>query len=192
MTIIIIATSSLFHNSYSGAAATAGNNHNSDDETSSSNNNNTMKVAAPALSAQLLSSLRHNNHVGLNTATKVGNVGDKEKIKKINNDGKAVLIDIEQQQQQQKPNRPRSSSSSSITDLHDVEFPQYLPSQLQPGILHVGAGNFFRAHLATYMHDLLNDPTTFDDHRRWGIVACGVRSSCFDKRQQLSEQVRYR
>lgn len=69
-----------------------------------------------------------------------------------------------------------------------LELPDYLPSQLTPGILHVGAGNFFRSHLAAYMHDLLNDDKTFEANKHWGIVACGVRSDCFEKREKLLAQ----
>lgn len=44
----------------------------------------------------------------------------------------------------------------------------YKRENIQPGILHIGVGNFHRAHQAFYTDQLLKD----DDQSRWGI--CGV------------------
>mmetsp|Transcript_534 Transcript_534/g.1363 ORF Transcript_534/g.1363 Transcript_534/m.1363 type:complete len:570 (+) Transcript_534:321-2030(+) len=80
-------------------------------------------------------------------------------------------------------------SKDNNKKFKSVEFPQYLPSDLQPGILHVGAGNFFRSHLATYQHDLLNnDPDHFEHNKQWGIVGGGVHGNCFEKRKIIENQ----
>lgn len=51
-----------------------------------------------------------------------------------------------------------------------VEAPAYDPRQVTAGILHVGAGNFFMSHLASFIHDLL----PLDS--RWGIKATSINS----------------
>ena len=64
--------------------------------------------------------------------------------------------------------------------------PKYDRTQIQAGILHIGVGNFHRAHMATYMDDLMNDD--FDSHREWGIVGAGILSFDADKRKVLESQ----
>ena len=60
---------------------------------------------------------------------------------------------------------------ATITGLSDVTLPVYKRSLITPGILHLGAGNFHRAHQAIYTEDILNtDPT-------WGIVGVGLQST---------------
>lgn len=62
--------------------------------------------------------------------------------------------------------------------------PRYDRNTLQPGILHVGVGNFHRAHQAVYLDELLNlggDPA-------WGICGAGVRAPDAFMRSQLAEQ----
>jgi mannitol 2-dehydrogenase len=65
-------------------------------------------------------------------------------------------------------------SASALNDLPiAVLRPTYDRSKLQPGILHIGLGNFHRAHQAVYLNDLLNaggDPA-------WGILGAGVREA---------------
>jgi hypothetical protein len=147
-----------------------------------------MKLASPTttkllgLSAQLVATLRKNSM----TAT----------TKNVGTMPYDVVIDSPpppgQQPQQQQHVDVEVGHLSKQYDA--VEFPRYLPTDLQPGILHVGAGNFFRSHLATYMHDLLNtnddDMQRFHQNRRWGIVGCGVRGDCFEKRKLIENQVR--
>ena len=60
----------------------------------------------------------------------------------------------------------------------------YNRSDLSPGILHVGVGNFHRAHQAWYIHRLFEKGLNFD----WGIVGAGVCT--FDKlqREKLKKQ----
>eukprot|EP00522_Entomoneis_paludosa_P018344 CAMPEP_0172451640 /NCGR_PEP_ID=MMETSP1065-20121228/9592_1 /TAXON_ID=265537 /ORGANISM="Amphiprora paludosa, Strain CCMP125" /LENGTH=522 /DNA_ID=CAMNT_0013203603 /DNA_START=90 /DNA_END=1658 /DNA_ORIENTATION=+ len=66
--------------------------------------------------------------------------------------------------------------------------PQYDPSLLKAGILHLGVGNFHRSHLATYMNDMFNDPSLFEANQEWGIVGAGILSFDADKRKLLQGQ----
>lgn len=52
---------------------------------------------------------------------------------------------------------------------------QYLAQEVNQGILHIGVGNFHRAHQAFYTNALLN----FKDQSKWGI--CGVSLLASDK-----------
>ena len=65
-----------------------------------------------------------------------------------------------------------------------VERPTYRRSDLSPGILHVGVGNFHRAHQAMYMHRLFEKGS----NRDWAIVGGGVRPSDTSMRDRLSAQ----
>jgi mannitol-1-phosphate/altronate dehydrogenase len=49
--------------------------------------------------------------------------------------------------------------------------PGYDPSAVRPGIVHLGLGNFHRAHMARYTHDLMERRT---DALQWGIVGAGL------------------
>ena len=55
---------------------------------------------------------------------------------------------------------------------------KYNRSDLRPGILHIGVGNFHRAHQAWYIHRLFEEGLNFD----WAIVGGGV--CAFDKIQR--------
>ena len=78
-----------------------------------------------------------------------------------------------------------SLNSAALSELpDDVSRPNYDRSRLAPGILHVGVGNFHRAHQAVYLNDLLNaggDPA-------WAIRGAGVRDADAKMRQLLSNQ----
>lgn len=50
----------------------------------------------------------------------------------------------------------------------DMIYYDYDVSEIRPGILHIGVGNFHRAHQQFYINKLLNDK----DQQEWGI--CGV------------------
>ena len=53
-----------------------------------------------------------------------------------------------------------------------VNPPRFDPAQVTPGIVHLGLGNFHRAHMARYTHDLMDrDPA---DMLEWGIVGAGL------------------
>jgi mannitol 2-dehydrogenase len=62
--------------------------------------------------------------------------------------------------------------------LHDlpsqVEIPSYDPARVRPAIVHLGFGNFHRAHMARYTHDLMAlDGAALE----WGIVGAGLLES---------------
>jgi mannitol 2-dehydrogenase len=74
------------------------------------------------------------------------------------------------------------ASSSSPAD---VGVPQYDPAKLSPGILHVGVGNFFRAHLASYLDELFSEDQ--ESNAAWGIVGAGVTNGSYSKRKETLE-----
>jgi mannitol 2-dehydrogenase len=52
----------------------------------------------------------------------------------------------------------------------EVATPLYSRTSLTPGIVHIGVGNFHRAHLAVYLDDLFNMGLNHD----WAIIGAGV------------------
>lgn len=54
----------------------------------------------------------------------------------------------------------------------DILRPSYDRSTLRPGIVHIGLGNFHRAHQAWYLHRLMQQGWALD----WAIIGAGVRS----------------
>lgn len=74
---------------------------------------------------------------------------------------------------------------SNLNQLpQSIDRPAYDRGALKPGIIHIGIGNFHRAHLAVYLHKLFQR----DENLDWAIVGAGVREG--DKRMQslLAEQ----
>jgi mannitol 2-dehydrogenase len=65
-----------------------------------------------------------------------------------------------------------------------VAAPKYRRSDLSPGIVHIGVGNFHRAHQAVYLDDLFNAGRDHD----WAIVGSGVRDPDVAVRVKLKEQ----
>jgi len=65
-----------------------------------------------------------------------------------------------------------------------VAVPRYARSALRPGIVHIGVGNFHRAHLACYLDDLFNLGTDLD----WAIVGAGVMPGDAVMRETLKAQ----
>ncbi|NOD47183.1 MULTISPECIES: mannitol dehydrogenase family protein [unclassified Ruegeria] len=65
-----------------------------------------------------------------------------------------------------------------------VRTPAYAPSDLTPGIVHIGLGNFHRAHQAWYIHQLMQQGQARD----WAIIGAGVRSYDAEMRSKLLEQ----
>ena len=51
-----------------------------------------------------------------------------------------------------------------------INKPLYDLESIKPGIIHLGLGNFHRAHQALYLDDLFNMGLDHD----WGIVGSGV------------------
>ena len=65
-----------------------------------------------------------------------------------------------------------------------AQVPRYERSDLSAGIVHIGLGNFHRAHQAWYLHRLFN---TGQD-RDWAIVGAGVRAADSLQRDKLLAQ----
>ena len=65
-----------------------------------------------------------------------------------------------------------------------VSIPTYDRSSITPGIVHIGLGNFHRAHQSWYLHRLMQQGDALD----WGIVGAGVREADQEQRERLSKQ----
>lgn len=78
-----------------------------------------------------------------------------------------------------------SLSDASLVDLpEDIKRPRYDRSALTPGIVHIGLGNFHRAHQAWYLHRLMQDGKAHD----WAIIGAGVRPADAAQRERLIAQ----
>ena len=76
-------------------------------------------------------------------------------------------------------------SSATLASLpKTVGAPKYQRSDLKAGILHIGVGNFHRAHQAVYLDDLFNSGADRD----WAIVGAGVREPDIGMREKLKAQ----
>lgn len=76
-------------------------------------------------------------------------------------------------------------SNAALGQLSDtVRVPGYDRSRLSPGIVHIGLGNFHRAHQAWYLHRLFDAGLDQD----WAIVGAGVRSADGLQREKLLKQ----
>ncbi|MDV7141847.1 mannitol dehydrogenase family protein [Tropicimonas sp. TH_r6] len=76
-------------------------------------------------------------------------------------------------------------SADTLGDLHpEIARPAYDRSKVTAGILHVGLGNFHRAHQAVYLDDLLAKGGAPD----WGILGAGVMPADTTMREGLKEQ----
>lgn len=62
--------------------------------------------------------------------------------------------------------------------------PKYDRSKLRSGIVHIGVGNFHRAHQAWYLHRLMQDGLAQD----WAIIGAGVRPNDAVMRDKLLAQ----
>lgn len=65
-----------------------------------------------------------------------------------------------------------------------VARPRYARDELKAGILHIGVGNFHRAHQAVYLDDLFNAGKDLD----WGLIGAGIRAGDRAMRQALEPQ----
>lgn len=76
----------------------------------------------------------------------------------------------------------------SLATLHalgpKVAVPSYQRSSLSPGILHIGIGNFHRAHQAVYLDRLFNRGRNLD----WAIIGSGVHPNDHLMYQALKAQ----
>src|SRR6201995_2208966 len=76
-------------------------------------------------------------------------------------------------------------SAAALTQLPaGVAAPKYAPSDLKPGVFHIGVGNFHRAHQAVYLDDLFNLGVSRD----WALVGTGVRAADAAMRSALQAQ----
>jgi mannitol 2-dehydrogenase len=76
-------------------------------------------------------------------------------------------------------------TNSSLSDLpKDVATPAYDRSRLTAGIVHIGVGNFHRAHMARYTDDLFGKGRDHD----WAILGAGVRPTDAAMREKLEAQ----
>lgn len=65
-----------------------------------------------------------------------------------------------------------------------VRLPSYDRTALTPGIVHIGLGNFHRAHQAWYLHRLMGQGLCHD----WAIIGAGVRAGDAAQRDRLLAQ----
>ena len=76
-------------------------------------------------------------------------------------------------------------SNATMRALPDgIKRPDYDRAALTPGIVHIGLGNFHRAHQAWYLHRLMQQGYAMN----WGIVGAGVRAGDEVQRQRLAAQ----
>lgn len=76
-------------------------------------------------------------------------------------------------------------SSQTLHELpSNVVRPTYDRSLLKPGIVHIGLGNFHRAHQSWYLHRLMQMGEAFN----WAIIGAGVRPYDQEQRQKLKDQ----
>ena len=64
------------------------------------------------------------------------------------------------------------------------DLPAYDRSRLTPGIVHIGLGNFHRAHMAVYLDDLM----AMGEAQDWAILGAGVRAGDARMRDALMAQ----
>ena len=85
-----------------------------------------------------------------------------------------------------KDSKPAMKLSNSILgDLPAVvSTPSYDRSKLSAGIVHIGLGNFHRAHQAWYLHKLMQQGLAHD----WAIIGAGVRPGDAEMRDRLQQQ----
>ncbi|QIE43583.1 mannitol dehydrogenase family protein (plasmid) [Rhodobacteraceae bacterium SC52] len=76
------------------------------------------------------------------------------------------------------------SNSTLGTLPAGIRVPKYDRSALTPGIVHIGLGNFHRAHQAWYLHRLMDMGLNHD----WAIIGAGVRAPDAAQRDRLLAQ----
>ena len=76
-------------------------------------------------------------------------------------------------------------SNATLSQLPaQIERPTYDRGALTPGIVHIGVGNFHRAHQSWYLHRLFQQGMNHD----WAILGAGVRSYDAAMRDKLMAQ----
>lgn len=80
---------------------------------------------------------------------------------------------------------PVALRNATLASLpQDVLRPRYDRTRLTPGIVHIGLGNFHRAHQAWYLHRLMQQGAALD----WAILGAGVRTYDAAMRERLLAQ----
>lgn len=83
------------------------------------------------------------------------------------------------------PNLPGQLSLATLDQLPAIcQRPQYNRADLTPGIVHIGLGNFHRAHQAWYLHSLMQQGKAHD----WAIIGAGVRPYDAVMREKMRAQ----
>ncbi len=81
---------------------------------------------------------------------------------------------------------PVQLNRASLTRLQPpVQVPGFDLSRVTPGIVHLGLGGFHRAHMARYMHNLMERRP---DMLQWGIVGAGLMPSDRRMHESLAPQ----
>jgi mannitol 2-dehydrogenase len=76
-------------------------------------------------------------------------------------------------------------SNATLDKLPEtVRLPRYDRADLSAGIVHIGLGNFHRAHQAWYLHRLFDAGLCHD----WAILGAGVRPADAAQRERLKQQ----
>ncbi|MFV0382561.1 mannitol dehydrogenase family protein [Paracoccus sp. (in: a-proteobacteria)] len=76
-------------------------------------------------------------------------------------------------------------SNATLPDLPSwVLRPAYDRATLRPGIVHIGLGNFHRAHQSWYLHRLMQQGLAHD----WAILGAGIRPYDASMRERLAAQ----
>jgi mannitol 2-dehydrogenase len=80
---------------------------------------------------------------------------------------------------------PTPLSQATLSQLpEEVARPAYDRTALKPGIVHIGLGNFHRAHMSWYMSQLFARGLDTD----WAILGAGVRPTDAQMRERLEQQ----
>ena len=81
--------------------------------------------------------------------------------------------------------QPIKLSNKTLADLPaGIDRPNYDRAALTPGIIHVGLGNFHRAHQSWYLSQLMKKGLALD----WAIIGAGVRPYDSKMRQKMADQ----
>ena len=82
------------------------------------------------------------------------------------------------------PHRVKLSDANLSELPAGILTPTYDRADLKPGIVHIGLGNFHRAHQAWYLHRLMDQGLAHD----WAILGAGVRPADSAQRERLLAQ----
>ena len=84
-----------------------------------------------------------------------------------------------------KPVAPVKPSLATLNQIaKTAAVPSYSRADLSPGIVHIGVGNFHRAHMAVYLHRLFDKGLDYD----WAIIGGGVKHYDAAMRAKLEPQ----